>query len=68
MPNDSNPPQGKSDLLPEFCRTIANLDNAAMTQIAEHLATMPTAYRARFVERCTAMAGSAAETMANEPS
>ena len=52
---------------PEFCRAIVNLNNGAMSQISQHLATMPPAYRVRFVERCTAMAGSVAETMASDP-
>ncbi|KVN83506.1 hypothetical protein [Burkholderia ubonensis] len=62
MDKTKTPVQFASTPMADFLANIAQLNNGAMTEIAEFMRAQGPAYRARVIERCAAIIGAVAET------
>lgn len=60
-------PPAHTDLMAVFVSNIAGLNNGAISQIGDHLASQPLAYRARVIERLSSMIGAIADLDATVP-
>ena len=56
-------PTQEQDIIADFCRNIMQINNGGIVQIGQFMASQSVAERARFIERCSAMAGQVAETL-----
>jgi hypothetical protein len=63
----TTPARVESTPMAEFLANLAQLNNGAMMEVAEFMAAQSPKYRARVIERCSAIIGAIAERDAGCP-